>query len=464
MKTPVFQNNDSWYKFLDVLEADNPSNRLLWFNNNQLNSSDKSLKLILNPKMIVRYEPDWFKNPVIFNSEKSEMFSLNEQAFKILEEVSNHSPTFFELLIKFDALSEEILKNLINQLLKKEIVKIVSATTITKYTQNQLRPKVGNSPQNELFQIPYPSAPYIVTIYPTYFCNFSCLHCGVIQPEKNEIMRFTNWEKIIDTLINNSVVEIKIMGGEPLTHPDISKIINYLVDKPIRVKFCTNGYLFSDDLLEKILLSNNIDLLLSLDGGTKEIHDKMRNYHGAFKKMIHILSKAKTFKVSKKILLNSVISKINENDFKQIIDLAYKFEVKHLAFLYTYHAGKCRHNNCYLNFYNNQELPDKILDYSKKYLNEISVSVQGIGPNENNKTKKINSFFGHDIICNAGNIACMIDPLGNLYPCDILSTIIPKKRRKYIIGNVLKEDFSVLWNSEKFLLFRGGYESENLKY
>jgi len=58
----------------------------------------------------------------------------------------------------------------------------------------------------------------------------------------------------------------------------------------------------------------------------------------------------------------------------------------------------------------------------------------------------------------------MIDPLGNLYPCDILSTIAPTTRKKYIIGNVLNEDFSTLWNSDKFLLFRGGYKKENLKY
>jgi radical SAM protein with 4Fe4S-binding SPASM domain len=465
MEKPEFKLNSEWYRFSDKLEADNPNNRLIWFNDNRLDISDDTLRIILNPRFIVRYEPDWFENAIIFDADSSKTISINETAFEIIHEISQERTTFSELSSKFDSIPKDILKGFLSQLSNKEIIKVVNENTISKYLLNNLVIKKKKSLKKNVFKIPYPSAPYNVTIYPTYFCNFSCLHCGVIPSEKNKIISFEQWKKIIDDLINNGVVEIKIMGGEPLTHPEIFSMIDYLIDKPVRVKLCTNGYLLSDHLLEKILISNNIDLLLSLDGGTKEIHDKMRSFPGAFNKMIHILTDAKRLKGSKKIVLTSVISKLNEKEFEKIIDLAYKFEIKHLAFVFTYHVGKCRNNNeHYTNYYKNRKLPYKIMDYSKKYLNELSVSVQGTGPNENNIKESINEFFGHEIICNAGNISCMIDPLGNVYPCDILSTIIPVIRKKYIIGNALTEGFLTLWNSENFLPFRGGYKNENLKY
>ena len=80
-----------------------------------------------------------------------------------------------------------------------------------------------------------------------YACNLACKGCislsdfdrRGVEPLQEIKMQCQIWSKIIDPSI------ISIFGGEPLMHPHIEKVLNYIRDAwPLaQIRFITNGYL-----------------------------------------------------------------------------------------------------------------------------------------------------------------------------------------------------------------------------
>jgi MoaA/NifB/PqqE/SkfB family radical SAM enzyme len=97
----------------------------------------------------------------------------------------------------------------------------------------------------------------------TNHCNYSCRHCyNDSKPENNEfidtneLIGFLNYIEEFDPII-------ELTGGEPLSHPDIRKIIDYCCKNFETVNIITNGSMTKkhDDFISKY---NNLTLLISL--------------------------------------------------------------------------------------------------------------------------------------------------------------------------------------------------------
>ena len=59
-------------------------------------------------------------------------------------------------------------------------------------------------------------------------CNYHCLHCFA-KFGCTKILDDENWKKIADNIISSgSVREINIAGGEPLLHPQMIDIVDYI--------------------------------------------------------------------------------------------------------------------------------------------------------------------------------------------------------------------------------------------
>jgi hypothetical protein len=67
----------------------------------------------------------------------------------------------------------------------------------------------------------------------TLECNQQCNHCNRLcnlYPDRTERMTLAQVEKFIRQCRSSPLNKIKVLGGEPLLHPDFSKIYNLLVD------------------------------------------------------------------------------------------------------------------------------------------------------------------------------------------------------------------------------------------
>lgn len=79
---------------------------------------------------------------------------------------------------------------------------------------------------------------------PTNKCNLNCPMCSCAKRDKSLVMDLSKAQLIIEKLSSLGCVAVTITGGgEPLTHPNISEIIECFTKHNIQVGFVTNGLL-----------------------------------------------------------------------------------------------------------------------------------------------------------------------------------------------------------------------------
>lgn len=176
--------------------------------------------------------------------------------------------------------------------------------------------------------------PDIVGIKITNNCNLRCKHCFEWS-EKGYHMNMDKSEQQMDIDIKlfekilNETKELKsrlyLWGGEPLCHKEFDKIADMLVEDQREIAICTNTLLFDKHLDSLIKISNNLDLLIPIEG-FEEDHDSIRG-KGNFKKVVEsvkLLVALKKKGIYKgKISIHSVI---NDNVCDKLYELVEFFQ------------------------------------------------------------------------------------------------------------------------------------------
>ena len=117
----------------------------------------------------------------------------------------------------------------------------------------------------------------------TYKCANRCVFCAT----GDRVTAALEWEKI-DALLRQHRAEgtelLDIDGGEPTTHPRLIDAIHLARDLGYRsINVTSNGRLLRDRALaEKLVNSGITHLLISVHGGTAEVHDAAVDVPGAF--------------------------------------------------------------------------------------------------------------------------------------------------------------------------------------
>lgn len=120
---------------------------------------------------------------------------------------------------------------------------------------------------------PYPKT---MQIEITTMCPLRCPQCFIHEfPHKHMDMQL--FKNIIEEASLLGVKSVVLFGGEPLCHPNVEDMINYVICKNITVFIYTSGWKI--ETLIKIYQSNPklLKILISLNGSKKEIHELSRN-------------------------------------------------------------------------------------------------------------------------------------------------------------------------------------------
>ena len=120
---------------------------------------------------------------------------------------------------------------------------------------------------------PYPKT---MQIEITTMCPLRCPQCFIHEfPHKHMDMQL--FKNIIEEASLLGVKSVVLFGGEPLCHPNVEDMINYVICKNINVFIYTSGW--NIQTLIKIYKSNPrlLKILISLNGSKKEIHELSRN-------------------------------------------------------------------------------------------------------------------------------------------------------------------------------------------
>ena len=165
-------------------------------------------------------------------------------------------------------------------------------------------------------------------------CNLACMHCRASAtqgPFSGELDTDASF-RLLDQIAQVGKPIIILTGGEPLLRTDIFDIAKYGTKKGLRMVMAPNGTLITENIAKQMADSGIQRISISLDGATRESHDRFRGVDGAFEGALRGIRLAKDAGIEFQI--NTTITKTNLHEIPKIQDLAVKLgAVAHHIFL-----------------------------------------------------------------------------------------------------------------------------------
>lgn len=290
--------------------------------------------------------------------------------------------------------------------------------------------------------------PSHLVFFVTSQCNLSCKHCFYFQNirsyNKSKELSIDEIDKFATTY--KSITYVTLTGGEPSLRKDLPQICQILgkKNKVAYFSYHTNGY-NTDSILEQLetislkCSGSFIRVSFSLDG-PPEIHDKIRGKSGVFDKCVETIVKVKALKSGIQNIdldVACVCSKENERYLDWLIDFVERKLKVRLQFINL--RGVIRDSDyspllterfeeavTRLHCNRNSDIKDQ---YKYSIFKE---AIDNIVPKMVTKISKSNRMWPP---CQAGRKTIVLDEIGNVKICELLSKSI---------GNIRDYDFDLI--------------------
>ena len=252
------------------------------------------------------------------------------------------------------------------------------------------------------------------------YCNAKCFMCDFWKNSHKDFDK-SIFESVIDSLPNIKLV--RFTGGEPLLCPNLSYYVKICHNRGIFTSIITNGLLLEKKIDE--LVNEGINqVIISLDGSTPELHDKLRGTQGLFSKIekaVKLINKKYPFI---KIRINTVVSYDNIYDLTNIYHWLKTYKISQWSIIpiklpnyrWSDKISFEEFYNVYQNFKNTIKECDILMGYSANWANDVKAFWSGermIRP----KGK-----------CKLGQRVTFYDPFSNkFHPCNC----IPHRKLEY---------------------------------
>ncbi len=117
----------------------------------------------------------------------------------------------------------------------------------------------------------------------TLACNLRCTHCGSTsgRPRPDELGD-GEIEAVLGDLALLGAEDVVLLGGEPLLHRSFGRFAKLCTDLGMTPILITNGLLLDEAALATCGDAKVGRIGISLDGGTAEVHDRIRGRAGSF--------------------------------------------------------------------------------------------------------------------------------------------------------------------------------------
>jgi len=94
-------------------------------------------------------------------------------------------------------------------------------------------------------------------------CNLSCGYCTEFD-KTSACIPLDELKSRVDVLHGLNVVNITLLGGEPLLHPDLPELVAY-ADRAAQVSVTTNGFLLTEELIGRLNEAGLANMEVSVD-------------------------------------------------------------------------------------------------------------------------------------------------------------------------------------------------------
>lgn len=278
-------------------------------------------------------------------------------------------------------------------------------------------------------------------------CNLKCKHCYLGELKDLQLSDEFLFN-IAQMLINSSVMEVTLTGGEALLVDILPDIVNQFVTNGIKVNIYTNGILLKN-YLNKIegfnLDKRYIGFLISIDGMEKT-HESIRGA-GTFSNTIDNISYA--IKQGFQVTTNTVLNNINYKEVPLVFSLLCSIGVRKIQISNVVEKGRASG----LSLTSAQQ---------EEFLAEIKKAIGSLGtmdsllyakmPDEECRSKVYliskdeEEFIEYENWkCSAGIGKVTIDANGDVLCCPFIS--------ESKLGNILENDLKTIWGGTKRFAF-----------
>ncbi|MGD0282377.1 MAG: SynChlorMet cassette radical SAM/SPASM protein ScmF [Dissulfurispiraceae bacterium] len=164
-----------------------------------------------------------------------------------------------------------------------------------------------------------------IYFYLTEGCNLCCRHCWISPKFQSEgrtypSLDFDLFRSIIVQGKALGLTGVKLTGGEPLLHPDIHRIIDYIRGEELRLTIETNGTLCTPGLAGEIKKCKDPHVSVSLDGANAETHEYIRGVGGCFEAALQGLRNLAEEGLKPQVIMS--IMNRNKDQIEEVVRLA----------------------------------------------------------------------------------------------------------------------------------------------
>ncbi|MCL4373573.1 MAG: radical SAM protein [Candidatus Marsarchaeota archaeon] len=174
-------------------------------------------------------------------------------------------------------------------------------------------------------------------------CFLRCAHCYVSGGElKHEISKDFAL-KIIDTLYDMGVINIRITGGEPLIYDGLFDVMDRAYKRDMFIHLTTNSILFNDrpELIRKVKEYDPV-VSTSLDGPDIETHEAIRGPN-TFDRTVGAIRELRENDVT--VRVNTTLNKGAITRLDKMLYLLKDLDVKDWGLLELYFLGRAAKND-----------------------------------------------------------------------------------------------------------------------
>lgn len=264
-------------------------------------------------------------------------------------------------------------------------------------------------------------------------CNQKCIFCYAAGQKlsSSEELSTEQWKMVIDKLAKANVPMLTFTGGEPTLRSDLVQLIAY--SKKFITRLNTNGVNLTKDLVNNLTKAELDSVQITLYSSDEKIHNELvgtNNYKATVQGIIN------SVEAGLNISVNTPLCRLN-SDYTKTLDFIHSLGVNFVTVSGIICTGVAKDNHQKYDLDENELF--KIIKNSKLFCDEHGIEIDFTSPGLI-RADLLESIDMNVPICGAALSNMAITPDGNVVPCQSWLS------QDGALGNILKVDFSKIWN------------------
>ncbi len=210
----------------------------------------------------------------------------------------------------------------------------------------------------------------------------------------------------------NGIVMVSLSGGETLCYPHLEEVIQVGSRLGLEINVALSGYNFTRERLTSLINAGVSRIYISLNGSTEQINSRSRNGYSLAMSALEILAD----NGYDNICMNWVMQDFNTDDFRNVVSIAERYNVKNLVVLGLKPTSKNE-----LDHYPSREQILNVADYICSYRGKVQIRVEPCYSSMNavlklfSEGRSIHSPIYSGCLAGQGIVSVNVD--GEITPC-----------------------------------------------